>query len=322
MRYRSTAGILACGMMFAMIMDSRTALQAAAEGIDLCIKTVIPSLFPFIFLSDIITRELAGKEIFLLRPVGKLLKLPKGSDSILISSFLGGYPCGARTVYTAWTKGQVSREDAERLLGYTNHAGPAFLFGMVAGFFPDVRYAWALWIIHILAAILTGMCLSVPVSFSGRPEAARRDIPQSLRNALEAISSICGWILVFRILHAFGERWILWIMPVNIQCILTGILELSNGCAVLSSIENINHRFLIASGILGFGGLCVGMQTTSVCKGLKLRNYWMGKCLQGLFSMMLCVSVRNPFFLLPAILLYLFLWKKEKRDRNPLALGV
>ena len=41
----AAAGILV------LILDSRTALAGAAQGLSLCLKTVIPSLFPFIFLS-------------------------------------------------------------------------------------------------------------------------------------------------------------------------------------------------------------------------------------------------------------------------------
>ena len=33
--------------MLVLILDSKTALAGAREGIDLCIRTVIPSLFPF-----------------------------------------------------------------------------------------------------------------------------------------------------------------------------------------------------------------------------------------------------------------------------------
>ena len=36
--------------MLALILDSRTALAGAVQGVELCLKTLIPFLFPFLFL--------------------------------------------------------------------------------------------------------------------------------------------------------------------------------------------------------------------------------------------------------------------------------
>jgi hypothetical protein len=40
----------AAGMML-LILDSRTSAAAAAEALEICIRTVIPGLFPFFLLS-------------------------------------------------------------------------------------------------------------------------------------------------------------------------------------------------------------------------------------------------------------------------------
>ena len=37
--------------MLALILDGRTAIEGARQGIGLCLRTVIPSLFPFFVLS-------------------------------------------------------------------------------------------------------------------------------------------------------------------------------------------------------------------------------------------------------------------------------
>ena len=47
-------GFAAGAAMLMLILDGRTALTGAAEGIDLCIRTVIPALFPFFVLSPLL----------------------------------------------------------------------------------------------------------------------------------------------------------------------------------------------------------------------------------------------------------------------------
>lgn len=102
------------------------------------------------------------------------------------------------------------------------------------------------------------------------------------------MATVCGWVVLFRVLLAFLKRWIFWILPAAVQVAVTGILELSNGCCELLAVTDVSARFCICSGILAFGGLCVTMQTVSVTAGLSLKPYFWGKLLQTLFSLCPC----------------------------------
>ena len=57
-----------------LILDSRTALIGAQEGIVLCLQTVIPSLFPFFMLSNLLTGSLMGADFRILRPIGRIVE--------------------------------------------------------------------------------------------------------------------------------------------------------------------------------------------------------------------------------------------------------
>ena len=43
-------GIAASMGMLVLILDGKTALEGARQGIELCLRTVVPSLFPFFLL--------------------------------------------------------------------------------------------------------------------------------------------------------------------------------------------------------------------------------------------------------------------------------
>lgn len=278
--------LLAAG---AIILDGKCALQGASEGMELCLGSVIPALFPFLFLSSVLTGILWGSEPGFLIPLCRRLGIPAGGSSLLISGFLGGYPAGAQSIGEAYRASKIDRQDAARLLGFCNNAGPAFLFGMTAMQFSSPKAVWLLWGIQISGAVLTGLLTSAPCTTRMRLSEKTVSLSGSLRTALMTMGSICGWILLFRILLEFAERWFLWRFSEGIQVLLSGFLELSIGCCQLRLIPSEPIRFVVCSAMLSMGGLCVAMQTASAAHGIPLGGYFRGKLLQTVFSILLAL---------------------------------
>ena len=276
------------GILF-LILDARTALAGAAAGTDLCIRTVIPSLFPFLFLCSLLTESMQGMELPFMRYPCRLLGIPEGSQSILSVALLGGYPAGAAAVADVYRQGNLSQTDACRLLTFCSNAGPAFLFGMTARQFPEKGWILAVWTVLILSAFLTGRI------FSGKDPACKTVCPGHrcssgiLERSVRTIAVICGWVILFRILTEFLDRWIAWYFSPELRVFLTGLLELSNGCCSLSTIPDIRMRFLVCTVIHACGGICVAMQTASVISGLPIKPYLTGKLIQSVISFVLSV---------------------------------
>lgn len=289
MKKTGLSSTLAAGTgILILILDSKTALQGAQEGLSLCIQAVIPSLFPFFVFSILLTGALTGCSIPLLRPIGRLTGIPQGAESIFLTGLLGGYPVGAQSIASACKNGQLSRKDARRMMGFCSNAGPSFLFGIIGPAFGKPWMVWMLWLIHIASAVLTGTILpgksNDNLALSIRQTVS---LPEALHSAIKAMASVCGWVILFRVILAFGSRWIFWAFPSEVQLVLSGLLELTNGCCVLGSIEDVGLRFVICSGLLAFGGVCVTMQTTSVAAEIGLGYYFPGKVMQTLFSIIL-----------------------------------
>ncbi len=319
-------GSMAGSILLILILDGKTALQGGQAGIDLCIKTVIPSLFPFFVLSIYLTNAFSRSRLRVLTPIAKLCGMPIGSESILLCAFLGGYPVGAQAVAQACASGQLTRWEGNRMLAFCSNGGPAFLFGMVARFFPDPYVPFLLWGIHMFSAILVGMVLSGDASFKTLSAAPRAMILSDvMAAALSAMGTVCGWIILFRILIAFLERWVLWLLPEAAGVTLIGFLELSNGCCLLNEVASMELRFVICSGLLAFGGVCVVMQTQSIARGLSIWSYLKGKLLQTAFSILLSASMVVHIFVPTAAMLFLsafLIRKSQKSSGNPAAVGV
>ena len=332
-------GLMAGIGILILILDSKTALSGANSGITLCSQSVIPSIFPFLILTGVLLPLLSGKQSGMLRPISRLLRIPQGTESIFLMGLLGGYPTGALMVTQAWKNGQLKRDDARRMLAFCSNAGPSFLFGILGSKFPNAWMLWVLWLIHIVSAVLTAVLLPGPHSkFAGNIAAPSVTWTDSLKNAVRTMAYICGWVVFFRVVIAFLDRWVLWLLPVSARVIVYGILELANGCCNLNYIASDGLRFVICSGILAFGGVCVMMQTASVTGSLGLGYYLPGKLLQMAFSIILSFIAQMAIFhptdkmanasFLPVVLsvfimVFVILGVKKKiRARNPVKVGV
>lgn len=278
---RKISIVLPCAAMLALILDSKTALLGAQNGLGLCVRTVIPSLFPFFVISILLTDALSGSQIPFLKPLSKFCKMPKGAENLLIVGLLGGYPVGAKCVYDTWRAGHITQKDAQRCLGFCSNAGPAFIFGICGMLFSDRWVAWVLWGIHVLSALLVGNLLPAQREFAScTGYHSKTSLPQAVTKAIAAMSGVCGWVVLFRVLISFAERWFLWLVPLNWRIMIEGILELANGCTDLMAVQNEGTRFVLCASFLGLGGLCVGLQTLSVVGALGSGMYFPGKVLQ------------------------------------------
>ena len=292
----------------------------------LCIRTLVPTLLPFIFLSDLLTSSIMGKRIPILRPVGRLCRIPEGAEYIFLTGLLGGYPTGARAISQAQNTGLLSREDAKRMLGFCNNCGPAFIFGMASILFPQWWAPWLLLGIHVVSAMIVGAVLpgrqgaiSATVRTSVSPVAA-------LNRALHSMAGICGWVIIFRTVLAFWGRWFAWRFTPAIQAAICGLIEMTNGCVTLHRVSDQSMRFILCAGSLSFGGICVAMQSWFTAGLVSKDLYFPGKLLQSLIS--ICIAslvfgrLQGLIALLPAAVLVIYLTKSQKICRNLQAVDV
>ncbi|MGN1327552.1 MAG: sporulation integral membrane protein YlbJ [Clostridia bacterium] len=72
------------------------------------------------------------------------------------------------------------------------------------------------------------------------------------------------------------------------KSILSGIIELTNGVSIVSSIANkaISTNIVICAFLLGFGGISVMLQVLSITSksDLSIKKYFLGKLLQGIIA--------------------------------------
>lgn len=334
MRKRIPVGIVAALALLLLILDSRTALQGAREGLDLCFRSLVPSLFPFLVLTGMLTSSVSGLKLVFLRPLGRWMGIPQGAEGIFLTGILGGYPAGAQSVHQAYKAGQLTKEDARRMMAFCNNAGPAFLFGILGSNFEKTGILWILWGIHILSAVAVAVILPGNSSISRTISPTRSmGLSAALKQGVTTMGYICGWVILFRVILAFFDRWFLWLLPVDARVAIYGVLELANGCCALGMVTVPGLRFILCSGMLAFGGFCVAMQTSSVTGEMGTGFYLPGKLLHTVISLFLaCVAqdflftgnnrlAISPAYYLIAVFLVVGCWIFFRKIKKTVALA-
>lgn len=301
--------LLLAGCAVGLLRFPAQSAQAAQDGMVLCFRTIIPSLFPFFVLSSLLIScgmadLLAGSLRGLMHP---LFGLSGAGASALVLGLVGGYPVGARTVAELFTAGTIPREEAEHLLGFCNNAGPGFVLGMCAGtVFHSPRTGLYLYLVHAASSLLTGMllCRSLPHSKPAhREKTAPRTsaafsalLPAAVQSALSGILNVCAFVVLFMVLL----RLVLLVLPAALSGsslfpLLLGFVELSNGVSALSCSR---EGFVLCAVLLAWGGLSVHAQTLSVLDAstLSTRRYWQGKIMQAALSAPLAWLVSYRIF--------------------------
>ncbi len=143
-----------------LIVFPNTAVESAGEGLNLWLKTVFPSLFPFLVASDILSKTGFVKCLgILLEPIMRpLFNIPGCASFTLAMGLSCGAPVGAKLTAGLRNERLLTKVESERLLAFTNNLGPLFITGAVAvGMFKMQSLGSLLLVCHILASLTVGI---------------------------------------------------------------------------------------------------------------------------------------------------------------------
>ena len=116
-------------LLFFFIRFPEEALDASRQGMQLWLNTLIPTLLPFIILTNVLIKTDFIDKLF--RPFHRLWKTLLGLSPQGVYAFftgiLCGYPMGAKITSDLYEHGKVSRREANYLLTFSNNASPAFI---------------------------------------------------------------------------------------------------------------------------------------------------------------------------------------------------
>lgn len=126
----AAAAALAFGVLVLAVPEA--AARGFAGGTALCLQSVLPALFPFFVVCELLTA--APPPAALLRPMQQVLGLASAETArALLLSWVGGYAVCARLAGQLYGAGRITRRDAALLQVLGCCSGPGFVIGCVGG---------------------------------------------------------------------------------------------------------------------------------------------------------------------------------------------
>lgn len=314
LKYKSQILITIFLMFFAycFISNSSKYIGVVLEGILLYCVKVLPALFPFFFITKIL-----GSYDFIITCANRFKKLskflfntPAISCYIFFMSIISGYPMGAKLTSDFYEYGLINKTEAQRIMSFCSTSGPLFVIGSVGiGFFANQTFGIMLFCSHILASILNGL-----IYRNYGTKTNKYNVNNSLQNTytiktntfsledamystIRSILIVGGYIVIFytliqiildlnllspivSLLQNFGLN--------NFEAtgLVSGIIEVTKGMSILSGSQNIKITFIIASGLISFGGFSIFFQSFAFLDKIKLSKkfFLLQKITHSIFS--------------------------------------
>ena len=284
--------LVAGGLFLCLVAGSAQAAEGARAGISLCAATLIPSLFPFFTLANLLSElglpDLLGQR---LTPLTKRLFRVSGCGAqAFVLGISGGYPLGASVVADLRKRQLISRAEGERLLAFCNNSGPAFILGAAGGVFHSPGAGLLLYGAHILGAVLTGILFrghgtwDAPPPAKTPPQPLSAAFPRAVSKALTVTLSVCAYVTFFQAFMALipvPEA----LSPAG-KALFTGVWELAGGIASFRGLAPTPVNLALAAFLLGWGGISVHLQTIGVLADtdIKSARHLAGRALCGIFA--------------------------------------
>ncbi len=285
--YLSFILILLC--IFVLFRYPVQAKNGVIKGLEICLHTIIPSLFPFMALSTYIVKSniLSPFYKILSFPSKILFKQPPCATSVIIMSMVGGFPIGIKMANDLYTSNQITKEQAQRLCLFCMNGGPAFVITTVGlSMLGSIKAGIIIYASLCASAFISGIISSFIADKNQISQAQTNDISLPLSSLSVAISDsmqsilvICAWVILFSSATSCLKEVHL---GYNVYLTICSLIEVTNGCALLSG----NISISIIAGLIGFGGFCIHFQVLAFIKNMKMKYkyFLVSRILNGVFS--------------------------------------
>lgn len=306
-------------IMIGVVSNPSSSIKSAREGLEIWLFILLPSLFPFILISDLlISLGFVNYISRFLQPLMKPLFNVSGVGIFpLMMSMMSGYPIGAKLTSKLRQENTISKTMGNRLIGFSSTSGTLFILGTVLiGMLNAPHLSLIMLLPHYLGAITLGFIFRFykKDSFNGdmarigliqNPSSQNNDysigqlIGNSVKDSMDSIIIIGGFVIIYSVvidllldnslfnLILNRTSVLTGINPNYIKGLLAGIIEITKGCNIVASLDlPIISKIILINFIIGWGGLSIHSQAISFISKTDLSKgiYLIAKAAHGIIS--------------------------------------
>jgi hypothetical protein len=235
-------------------------INSIIEGMDLWKKSVFPSVFPIMIISDfILSTNLINiiSKIFG-KAFNKLFKVSKYASYVFLMSLFSGTPTNAKYIKDLLDNKIIETAEASKILANSLLYNPLLIL-TITPFLKTIDRIYLI-IFNIIANLIIGL-----INRNYRCNILNKEIKpknfnlvNSINNAVNISLLILGSIITFITINA--------VIPIN-HPLITGLLEITNGINMIKTGNIIyKYQFIFTAILLSFGGLSILTQIKSIFK--------------------------------------------------------
>ena len=279
--------------------NSDIAIEYMKKGLKLCATSVIPSLFPFMVISELIVKSSLSYKIggVLKYPMKSLFGVSEAGGCAFLLGILCGFPIGAKSAISMYDSGAIDKDELERLLCFSNNPGAAFIISTVGiSLFGNRRVGLLLYVCIILSSITVGICSN---AFLGKTKkeplhrayvcAPHKDTVSVFTSAVSssAISmlTVCAYVVFFSsLVGCISSSLHSLSLPTAICALVFGFFEMTSGVNAATEVKNIELSLILCALFTAWSGFSVHFQIMTICSGrsISFKKYFVAKAIQGL----------------------------------------
>lgn len=281
-------GIIA---FFAMSISSLSSVTVyTSKAMEICARQVVPSLFFFLVLTGTILRMSLHTKIpsFISEPICRAFNISPSSVSAFVFGLLCGFPIGGKIAVDLLKRQEIDREEAERLIAFSNNTGPAFTIAAVGTAILGNTYAGvAIYFLQIISAVCVALFLRKDENshklnqYTIPSEPFFEALCGAIYDAAASCVSICGFIIFFyTAIGVVSDHFPIY----EVKLLLSLLGEVSSGANAAASLP-VPFSFSAAAFSVGWSGISVHMQTLRFVSDtdINMKKYYISKMFCGLF---------------------------------------
>ncbi len=296
-----------------MLLFPEQVFSGASDGLLLWFHSVLPTLLPFLILSNLLIWTHAVD--WIVRITGPVLRhifrISNYGSFVVVTGFLCGYPMGSKAATDLLREGHIELSEARYLLSFCNNASPIFIISyVVLQNLSRRRFILPALVILTMSPVLasfffrlflknsldTAVCRrlddrrgEIKTKTAQNPLSSGSLIDSCIMNGFEMITRVGGYIMLFSIFVSLAQ--IPEIHNFFFQYLFLPSLELTSGISLLcGSTLSEPVVFFLCMVCTSFGGWCAAAQTRCMIAGtgLSVRPYIIQKLVTALVTSLLC----------------------------------
>ncbi len=291
-----------CSAAFILLKFSSFSVSGVKKGIDICTDSLIPSLYPFMILTNYYAlSQISEVRIGIIdKHFGLLYRLPGCCAAVILFSFVGGLPVGAKMSVALYERGLISKEQCGRMLCFCVNPGPAFVISAVGmtmlgskstGVIIYVSLLLSSVIIGIVSRYFSSADETYINSISAKNSAVKgTPLETAVLKSSKSIFGICAWVVAFSCLNE---------ITVNLnlsEAVKNFILCTSEmTCGSMKAAESFSAPIIAA--VIGFSGFCGHMQLMGAINKaeMKYKYFLVSRIINSGLSTVICSFLMKCF---------------------------